>query len=98
MIETMDSHPDIRIFRNFSKLNLQNLIFLQAELLHLQKGWHETVLEDLNSGDPAQVALHFNVGKMMREDTGIDNEKEEATMQGAKFQEIRSKLAEYSER
>ena len=91
LVEVMDSHTDIRIFRNFSALNIQNLIYLQAELLHLEKEWRETVSDDVSSGDPARTALQFNVSKM-QDGTGTGNE----TLQWAKFQEIRVKLAQYS--
>lgn len=88
LAEAMECHSDIRIFRSFSALNIQNLLYLQAELLHLEKEWRETVSDDINSGDPARVALQFNVLKM-QDGTGTENE----ALQWAKFREIRAKLA-----
>jgi hypothetical protein len=32
----MSHHSDLAIFRRFSKLNFQNLLYLQAELTHLE--------------------------------------------------------------
>ena len=92
LCEIMGSHPDIRIFRKFSILNIQNLIYLQANLLHLEKEWREMVMDDVSSGDPARTGLHFNVSKMQEGHGTI-----EETLQWAKFREIRAKLAEYSE-
>lgn len=35
--ELMGSWPDVAIFRRFGSLNAQNLLFLQAELAHLER-------------------------------------------------------------
>ena len=91
LMETMETHPDVRIFRRFSALNIQGLLYLQAELLHLEKEWRDTVLDDIKSGDSARTALQTNVLKLQK-GTRTANE----TLQWAKFQEIQAKLAVYS--
>ena len=91
LVDLMEHHTDMRIFRNFSTLNIQNLVYRQAELLHLQKEFRETVKDDSDSNDPARTALQFNVSKM-QEGAGTGDE----TFQWAKFREIQTKLSEYS--
>ena len=87
----MDSHSDVRIFQNFSVLNIQNILYLQAELLHLQKEWRDIITDDVTSGDHARVDTQFNLLSLQG---GI--ETEEDTVQWEKFKEIRIKIGEYS--
>ena len=87
----MSSQPDVRMFRNFSALNIQNILYLQAELLHLQKEWREIITDDAMSGDQARVDTQFDLLKLQE---GAETENE--MVQWAKFKEIRAKLAQYS--
>lgn len=47
---TAPYHNDFAIFRKFSKLNYQNLLYLQAELTHLEANLKKVA--DRDGGDP----------------------------------------------
>ncbi len=42
---------EVAIFRRFAALNAQNLLYIQAELSHLEIELKEIILEDCQSGD-----------------------------------------------
>jgi hypothetical protein len=46
----MSHHSELAIFRRFSKLNFQNLLYLQAELAHLEGNLKN--LADRDDGHP----------------------------------------------
>jgi hypothetical protein len=46
----MEAHPEIAIFRRFGRLNAKNLLYLQAELIHLENRLQKCVDEDAASG------------------------------------------------
>ncbi|KAF2195047.1 hypothetical protein K469DRAFT_543962 [Zopfia rhizophila CBS 207.26] len=48
----MGLHPEIAILRRFGALNAQNLLYLQAELTHLEHRLQKCVEEDADSGHP----------------------------------------------
>lgn len=85
----MSQSGELAIFRRFSKLNLQNLLYLQAEITHLEKG-----LEDLAERDFANASLppYHNDWWYLANPHEADPEKE----QWMKVLEIRQKLKEYS--
>lgn len=43
--------PEIAIFKRFGTINVQNLLYLQAELIELEGEFDDTALEDFNSAD-----------------------------------------------
>ena len=47
----MEAHPEIAIFRRFGRLNAKNLLYLQAELIHLEHRLQKCVDEDAASRD-----------------------------------------------
>lgn len=46
----MGTHPEFAIFRCFSSLNMQNLLYLQAEIIHLEAQLRTIVNQDINHG------------------------------------------------
>jgi len=46
LAQFMGTYPELAIFRRFGALNLQNLLYLQAELLHLEDELKEIIKED----------------------------------------------------
>jgi len=47
----MGAFPETAIFRRFSNLNVQHLLYLQAELVHLEKELREYEISDANATD-----------------------------------------------
>jgi hypothetical protein len=46
----MGMHPEFGILRRFQALNMQNLLYLQAEITHLEAELHSIAKEDIASG------------------------------------------------
>jgi hypothetical protein len=46
----MGMHPEFGILRRFQTLNMQNLLYLQAEIAHLEADLHSIAEEDTASG------------------------------------------------
>jgi len=46
LAQTMSAHSELAIFRRFNTLNLQNILYLQAELTYLEKELKELVERD----------------------------------------------------
>ena len=44
--DLMGSHTEFAIFRRFRSLNMQNLLYLQAEIIHLEEELVELALRD----------------------------------------------------
>ena len=81
----MSSHGEFAIFRNFSKLNLQNLLYLQAEITHLEADLKEVAMRD--RADPNR-AIYTKYWWYLAQSE--DREQWEKVLQ------IRDKLKEYS--
>lgn len=87
----MAAHPKVAIFRTFASLNAQNLLYLQAELVHQEEQLRDIAEEDRTSNDPARVANDTNWLNLSKSvEAGGD------PFQWRKIRGIRSKLAEYS--
>jgi hypothetical protein len=86
----MSHHNEYGIFRSFGDLNYQNLLYLQAELIHLELELKEIVRKDKFSGDPVRSiqARHWPLLKDSQQD-GHDE-------QFRKVMQIRAALKEYS--
>ena len=48
--------PEVAIFRRFAALNAQNILYMQAELSHLELELKEIITEDSRSGDSERRA------------------------------------------
>ena len=44
--QVMGQHEELAIFRRFSTLNMHNLLYLQAELVHLESDYQEIAERD----------------------------------------------------
>lgn len=87
----MAAHSDVAIFRTFGVLNAQNLLHLQAELVHLEKELQDIIKEDSQCQDPSRQQLHHSWHKLNQSlEPGKD------PIQWMKCLEIREKLREYS--
>lgn len=86
---TMNHHGELAIFRRFGKLNLQNLLYLQAELTHLEKD-----LDELVERDKLDTSREFYTKDWWSLAESSDNEEDQE--QWDKVLQIREKLKEYS--
>ncbi|MCJ1307123.1 hypothetical protein MMC25_000769 [Agyrium rufum] len=82
--------PEIAIFKRFAKLQAENLLFLQAELLQLEQDLEEIVLEDLASANPVTQSYARSYWAMRYASEHGDG------LQWRKRTEIKEKLKEYS--
>jgi hypothetical protein len=89
IVNVMADYPEFAIFRRFQKLNILNLLYLQAELVQL-----EAELQHLAAEDASAVS---------RQDYAHDwwtlahgDGAEGSTLQWQKALEVREKLKEYS--
>lgn len=48
----MGAYPEVAIVRRFARLNAQNILYLQAELVHLESRLNELEDQDKDSSDP----------------------------------------------
>jgi hypothetical protein len=84
----MSHHRELAIFRRFGIFNLQNLLYLQAELTHLEGDLKELVEKD--QADPSRLFYTKHWYSLAHSEG--DEEKE----QWDKVLQIREKLKEYS--
>jgi hypothetical protein len=86
----MGQNAELGILRRFSRLNLQNLLYLQAELVHLEADLDQIALADQSSGHPQKSVYS-------RDWWSLANSKNEGDeRQWRTVLEIRGKLKEYS--
>jgi len=84
----MGLFPELAIFRRFSALNMTNLLFMQDELLELEKTLRD--LEASNSSQEGEFAV--DLAKFRRSEAETDDEDSHFNI----FKQIQSKLKEYS--
>ncbi len=92
----MGAHPEVAIFRRFGALNAQNLLYLQAELVALEKDLRTCAAEDWASKDTDRV---FYCRDWYSLSSSWDNESSDSEVTGRQWQimlKIREKLKEYS--
>ncbi|KAK8033616.1 hypothetical protein PG991_003014 [Apiospora marii] len=87
----MDEYHDVTIFRRFRKLNLQNLLHMQAELVHVEQELQEIHDEDSRSDDPIRQSFQTN-WKVMEDSFRSGGEN----LQRTKRLDARDKLAKYN--
>lgn len=89
--DLMGSWPDFAIFRRFGSLNAQNLLFLQAEITHLENELAEVrAREERNENEKGIIAQRSWYELSQENDDG------EPCEQWGIVQDIRQKLKEYS--
>jgi hypothetical protein len=87
----MGTYPVLSIYRRFSVLNSRNLLYLQAELVELEKNLEEYTLEDIQSEDVQKRRHARNWYYLGRVPEGSASCAQWHTMLA-----IREKLKEYS--
>ncbi|KAI9794135.1 MAG: hypothetical protein M1833_000447 [Piccolia ochrophora] len=89
----MSTHPDLAIFRRFEAINAQNMLYMQAELVHLEFELHQLAESDAKT-DNANRRLYsrdwYTLSHANPADGGDDT-------QWRLFMTIREKLKEYNE-
>jgi hypothetical protein len=85
----ISNFPELANFRRFQTLNIQNLLYMQAEITHLECDLKELAIKDLRSGK--NLDHHYDWWSLAHD------ESESARQQWQLIQEIRSKLEKYSE-
>lgn len=87
----MGNYPESLMIRQFNELNVQNILYLQAELVGLEQDYRELEKEnDTSTGaERARFSLDWYTLSTSKEDGG-DNEQWRTAMK------IREKLQEYS--
>lgn len=101
----MGAYPEVAIIRRFAALNTQNILYLQAELHHLELRLHRYEREDQNSGEREKMdrAVDWFKLRYSEDDKPMENlaadEIQPADLvnkRWATLMEIRKKLKEYS--
>lgn len=87
--------PELAIFRRFGALNVQSLLYLQAELHHLEKELREYAQEDEASGHPER--LHYSKDwRILKTSVELPEEEGHDPRQWLVMREIQEKLRNYS--
>jgi hypothetical protein len=87
--ELMGRHPELAIIRKFKTANLQNLLYLQAEITYLEEELRQIEIRDIRHGQPRENFQH-DWWYLANTDTAEDNQ------QWTKALELRNKLGQYS--
>lgn len=88
----ISSHPELAIFRRFGTLNAQNLLYLQAELVHLENRLKECLKADASSGQIDRTMYDRDWQSLSESTFAPDGNPE----QWATALQIRKTLKEYS--
>jgi hypothetical protein len=88
----MGSHPELAIFRRFGTLNAQNLLYLQAELVHLERKLQRCVASDIASGHADRIIYDRHWQSLTESGSRPDGDPE----QWETALKIRKLLKEYS--
>lgn len=86
----MGRYPEMALFRSFTKLNMQNLLCMQAEILRLEADFRRRALFDRNSGDPGKELYDQSWYALSK---SIENGDD---LQNQTMMELRPKLKAYS--
>lgn len=84
------AHQDLAIFRKFASLNAKNMLYMQAELIHLQAELDNIELANGKSGDVQKAAFQVSLFDL-KDSSGTKND-----LQWRKAMEIRRNLKAYS--
>ena len=84
------THHELGLFRRFATLNTQNILYLQAELVHLEGELARIVLENRCSSSEKKASFQVSLFDL-KASSGTDDDT-----QWQKVLEIRAKLKEYS--
>lgn len=90
LADLVSAHEELAIFRRFGRLNAKNLLYLQADLAHLESELENIELEDKHSEDSEKSAYGNSLFDLR------DSEGTCKDLQWRKVLEIRKKLRAYS--
>ncbi|KAI4128688.1 MAG: hypothetical protein LQ338_002635, partial [Usnochroma carphineum] len=85
----MGEHQELATFRRFQRLNVKSLLYMQAEILHLESELEIIEFDDQTSGDKFRASLNVSVFNL-KESSGLPH-----GVQWAKVLEIQEKLQAY---
>ncbi|KAL8717935.1 MAG: hypothetical protein Q9225_004883 [Loekoesia sp. 1 TL-2023] len=83
-------HGEAAIFRRFDALNIKNLLYMQAELVHLEAELRQIEQDEKSSADPSMVGYPLSVYDLR------DSVSTGHVTQWTKYQEIQSKVQAYN--
>src|SRR5947209_2743199 len=86
----LGKQPSLAMVRKFSNLGIKNLLYMQAELAHLESDLKSMAIEDSESEDPERMLFQNCWWDLHRARSGDDH-------QWQTVREIREKLREYCE-
>jgi hypothetical protein len=87
--QLMGRHPELAIIRKFRTANLQNLLYLQAEITYIEEELRQIENRDIRHGKPRENFPH-DWWFLANAETFEDNE------QWSKALQLRTKLEQYS--
>lgn len=82
------SHSDLAVFRKFGTLAAKNLLYMQAELVHLEAELGDIVQQDLQDSERQDFGTCWESLKSVCNNDGAD-------FQWKKVLEVRQKLKDY---
>jgi hypothetical protein len=85
--QLMGSHPEFAIFRRFRALNMKNMLYLQAEIIHLEAELRRLANEDIKHASRQEYPYDW---------WSLSQGQEGDMRQWEKVLEIRAKLEKYS--
>ncbi|KAH8422312.1 uncharacterized protein LDX57_000070 [Aspergillus melleus] len=87
----MAKDPGLSIYRRFAHLNAENLLYLQAELVYLEKDLNEIIKRDEESGAPQRENFPISLWHLKN-----SSDSEDDGLQWQKVLEIRELLDKYN--
>ena len=84
-------YNDLAIFRRFSMLNAQSILYMQGELIHLEAELKMIALENRTSAEPEKVDFEYSITTLIG-----PHKSEDGHEHWTKILEVREKLKEYS--
>ncbi|KAF2104709.1 hypothetical protein NA57DRAFT_70916 [Rhizodiscina lignyota] len=86
----MGTYPGLNMFKRFAELNARNLLYMQAELLHLQQRLFVITSLDHNSPDGTEQAYENRAKTFLESETAESNEQWNVVVK------VRGKLSVYN--
>ena len=91
LAQRMAMHPELAILRSFRAIRLRDLLYLQAELIHLEKSLDDEVQRNMNSQCRNEQWFSRDWLHLSRPELSTD----EHCLEWRLFKNIRSKIREY---
>ncbi|KAL8715786.1 MAG: hypothetical protein Q9220_000453 [cf. Caloplaca sp. 1 TL-2023] len=85
------NHGEAALFRRFDTLNVKSLLYMQAELVHLEAELRQVEERDRVSTDPSKGQFPFSVYDLKESGAGVGK-----ITQWSKYQELQSKIQKYN--